>query len=202
MKIVEMNVTPIAFADPPLLCAMGLHAPYALRIIVELVTDSGNYGLGEVPGGATTTAALEAAREVVVGKDPFQLNGIKAALDERFGDEGAAEHGEEPWDHRRFMHGYSAIEVACFDIMGKETGRPVCDLLGGRCRDRVDFAAYLFYKYEGAGGEFGFEKDPSATGWAAARQEAALDPAGVVAEAQAMCCLLYTSDAADDNRLV
>ena len=72
MKITEMRVTPIAFADPPLLCAMGLHAPYALRIIVELVTDEGIYGLGEVPGGASTTAALEAAQEVVVGKDPFQ----------------------------------------------------------------------------------------------------------------------------------
>ncbi|MCY4525189.1 MAG: hypothetical protein OXB89_01150, partial [Anaerolineaceae bacterium] len=45
----------------------------------------------------------------------------------------------------------------------------------------------LFYKYEGAGGPLGFATDPQATGWAAARQAAALDPAGVVAQAQAMC---------------
>jgi glucarate dehydratase len=71
--------------------------------------------------------------------------------------------------------------------MGKATGRPVVDLLGGRARDRVPFSAYLFYKYEGAGGALGFDTDADATGWAAARQAAALDPAGVVAQAQAMC---------------
>ena len=50
----------------------------------------------------------------------------------------------------------------------------------------MPFSAYLFYKYEGAGGELGLESDPDATGWPAARQAAALDPAGVVAQAQAM----------------
>ncbi len=71
--------------------------------------------------------------------------------------------------------------------MGKAIGRPVVDLLGGRARDRVDFSAYLFYKYEGAGGPLEFGTDPNATGWAAARQKAAIDPAGVVAQAQGMC---------------
>ena len=70
--------------------------------------------------------------------------------------------------------------------MGKATGRPVVDLLGGKCRDSVPFSAYLFYKHAGAGGEFGFDNDPNATGWEAARQEAALDPDGVVAQAKAM----------------
>ena len=60
------------------------------------------------------------------------------------------------------------------------------DLLGGRCRDHVSFSAYLFYKYEGAGGELGFQTRPNATGWDSARQQAALDPAGVVAQAKAM----------------
>ena len=187
MKIAELRVTPIAITDPPLLNAAGLHAPYALRVILEIVTDDGIYGLGEVPGGAEPAAALEAAREVVIGQDPFQLNAIQIGLYDRFGEAGAAARGEEPWDHRNFMRAISAIEVACYDIMGKVTGRPVCDLLGGRARDRVPFAAYLFYKYEGAGGVLGFDKDPDATGWPAARQEAALDPDGVVAEAQAMC---------------
>jgi len=187
MKITDMHVTPIAVADPPLLNAAGLHAPYALRTVIEIVTDDNIYGLGEVPGSAATTAALEAAREVVIGQDPFQLNAMYSELARRFGDEGADARGEQPWDQRRLVHVYSAIEVACFDIMGKVTGRPVVDLLGGRARDRVDFSAYLFFKYEGAGGEFGLETDPNATGWAAARQKAALDPDGIVAQAQAMC---------------
>lgn len=187
MKITDMHVTPIAVGDPPLLNAAGLHAPYALRTIVEIVTDNGLYGLGEVPGSVATTAALEAAADALIGQDPFQLNAITAAVQSRLGPDGAANRDQTPWNPRRLTHIYSAIEVACFDIMGKAVGRPVCDLLGGRVRDRVDFSAYLFYKYEGAGGTLAFDTDPNATGWAAARQKAALDPDGIVAEAKAMC---------------
>lgn len=187
MKIKEMHVTPIAVGDPPLLNAAGLHAPYALRTIVELVTDDGIYGLGEVPGSLATTEALESARDLVIGKDPFQLNAIKADLINRYGQDESVARGESPWDKRTHVHVYSGIEVACFDIMGKATGHPVVDLLGGRARDRVDFSAYLFYKHKGAGGSLEFDTDPNATGWDAARQAAALDPAGVVEQAQAMC---------------
>ncbi len=187
MRITEMHVTPIAITDPPLLNAAGLHAPYALRIIVELVTADGISGLGEVPGSEKALSALKAAREIVIGKDPFHLNAIYQALVARFGLETSQSRGETPWDQRGLTHVHSAIEVACFDLMGKATGRPVVDLLGGKSRDRVPFSAYLFFKYEGAGGELGFGTDPQATGWAAARQAAALDPAGIVAQAQAMC---------------
>ncbi len=187
MIIREINVTPVATADPPLLNAAGLHAPYALRTIVELVTDDNISGVSEVPGSQRTTEALESTREVVAGRDPFQLNAIRAALAQYFGPEEAAARGDAPWDQRRLVHIFSAIEVACMDIVGKATNRPVVDLLGGRMRDRVPFAAYLFYKHEGAGGEHGFGVDPDAGGWPAARQQAALDSRGVVKQAEAMC---------------
>src|SRR5262249_13218211 len=61
--------------------------------------------------------------------------------------------GEDPW-HLELLRQkisspgvYAAIEVACLDLIGKATGRPVCDLLGGKLRDPVEFAAYLFYKF-------------------------------------------------------
>lgn len=186
MHIAEMHVTPVAISDPPLLNAAGLHAPYALRLIVELVSNDGIYGLGEIPGSVEGEATLNATREVVVGRDPFQLTTLETALRSHLGF-GEEQRGDAPWDDRVFMHVLSALEVASLDLLGKALGRPVCDLLGGRVRDHVPFAAYLFYKYEGAGGGHGFATDPGATGWAAARQEAALDPAGVVAQAQAMC---------------
>jgi glucarate dehydratase len=181
MRIDEMIITPIALSDPPLLNAAGLHAPYALRVIVELVTDDHLYGLGEIPGGEDAVKALEAVRELVLGQDPFQLNAISLALAARAGDP------LNPLSDRKVARVFSAIEVACLDLMGKATGRPVVDLLGGAVRQRVPFSAYLFYKVEGAGGALGFNLDPSASGWAAARQCAAMDPAGVVAQAQAMC---------------
>jgi glucarate dehydratase len=58
----------------------------------------------------------------------------------------------------------SAFEVACLDIQGKVVGRPVSDLLGGAVRDRVDYSAYLFYKWAGHPGaepdEWGAALDP------------------------------------------
>lgn len=186
-RINQIIITPIAIVDPPLLNAAGLHAPYALRTIVELVTDDGISGISEIPGNSAIDAALHESVELLIGKDVFQLNEIRQVLVNRFGTETAAQRGQAPWDQRKLVHIFSAIEVACMDIIGKVTNRPVVDLLGGKMRDRVPFSAYLFYKYEGAGGELGFHTDPNAKGWAAARQAAALDPDGIVAQAKAMC---------------
>ena len=186
-RVREAHITPIAVVDPPLLNAAGLHAPYALRTIVELVTDDGISGISEIPGNAAIDAALHDSVDLLIGKDVFQLNEIRQVLVERFGTETAAERGETPWDQRKLVHIFSAIEVACLDIIGKVTGRPVVDLLGGKLRDQVPFAAYLFYKYKGAGGDLGFGVDPNAEGWAATRQASALNPAEVVAQARAMC---------------
>ncbi len=185
MKIQELRATPIAVSDPPLLNAAGLHAPYALRIIVELVTDRGIYGLGEIPGSSAALAAYDAIRDVVVGRDPYQRTAIRRAIEERLA--GSAPDPKALYAARQLaLRVHSGIDVALFDIIGKDSGRPVVDILGGRVRDRVDFAAYLFYKYEGSGGEFGFERDQAAAGWEKDLQAAALDPAGLVAQAQAM----------------
>src|SRR5260370_39324834 len=41
----------------------------------------------------------------------------------------------------------AALEFACLDILGQAWGAPVCDILGGRLRDRIPFAAYCFFRY-------------------------------------------------------
>ncbi len=41
----------------------------------------------------------------------------------------------------------AALEFACLDILGQAWGVPVCDILGGRLRDSVPFAAYCFFRY-------------------------------------------------------
>ena len=74
MRIADVHITPIAVADPPLLNAAGLHAPYALRIVIELVSDDGMSGWGEIPGSESSRAALDYAAERIIGKDPWQLN--------------------------------------------------------------------------------------------------------------------------------
>lgn len=186
-RIKEIHIVPIAIVDPPLLNAAGLHAPYALRTILEIVTDDHISGISEIPGTADIDAALEESKQVLIGKDVFELNDIRQCLENRFGVDCTKDRGLAPWDQRKLVHIFSAVEVACMDIMGKVMGRPVVDLLGGKMRDRVPFSAYLFYKYEGAGGKFEFNTDPEATGWSLARQKSALNPSEIVAQAQAMC---------------
>lgn len=156
MRIVDMQVHSIAMADPPLRSSYGLHAPYALRTILELKSDSGVHGIAETYGGEAPAEALRQLREQIVGANPFRLTGKLARLIEGEG-EGMERSqtylvpGENPLDAS--TRTFAAIEVACLDMIGKATGQPVCDLLGGRVRDEVPFSAYPFYKHAGGGGE-------------------------------------------------
>lgn len=184
--IQAVTITPVAIADPPLLNAAGLHAHYALRLILELTTHDGVCGISEIPGGETIHQSLKAFAHRLEGADPFHLNDIKDRIHAFFGKEETTARGDRPWDQRTIVHIFSAIEVACLDIMGKKLDRPVVDLLGGAKRERVPYSAYLFYKYEGAGGKLGFNTDPHASGWDHGRQLEALDADGIVAQAQAM----------------
>jgi glucarate dehydratase len=132
MKIVDVKITPVAVLDPPLRNSTGVHQKYALRTMVQLRTDDGGQGVGEAAGGEKMRSDLEAAKNLVIGEDPFHLEPLRLKIPE--------------------PRVYSPIEVACFDLMGKATGRPVCDLLGGKCRDHVPYSAYLFYKYASRNG--------------------------------------------------
>jgi glucarate dehydratase len=161
MKISGMKLHSVAIADPPLRSSYGLHAPWALRTIVELETDDGIRGVSETYGGEAPRAALEAARDRLMGMDPFLLAGLLRDMNrDASGGAGAPVPGgrsqtwlvpgENPLDQA--TRTFAAIEIACLDILGKAAGRPVCDILGGRVRDRVPFSAYLFYKHSGGGG--------------------------------------------------
>lgn len=147
MIVTDIRATPVAIKDPPLRSAFGLHAPVALRTIVEVETDDGVVGLGETYGGQAPNAAFAAVRHLVVGRDPYDLTPLRLEIERRDGDrrDGWA------WEARSFGPAalFSAIEVACLDAIGKSTGRRVCDLLGGAARPSVEFAAYLFFKHAG-----------------------------------------------------
>jgi glucarate dehydratase len=155
-----MILHPIAVADPPLRSSYGLHAPFALRTIVELVSDDGLIGFSETYGGDGPLAGLEAVRDRVEGMDPFRLAGLAGDLTAAAERESATAQGgrtqtwlvpgENPMD--RHTRTFAAIEVACLDLVGKAIGQPVCDVIGGRVRDEVSFSAYLFYKHGGGGG--------------------------------------------------
>lgn len=143
MKVVDVDITPVAVKDPPLLNSRGVHEPYALRAVLWVSTDDGLVGLSEAYGDDATLALLRAAVPVVLGLSPWDLNALHA---------------------RAGVLAGAAFEVAFLDLQGKATGLRVCDLLGGAVRTSVPFAAYLFYKWAGHPGQapdrFGAALDP------------------------------------------
>src|SRR5882724_7875299 len=106
--IKQFIITPIATVDPPLLNAVGLHAPYALRTIVELITDDNISGISEIPGNSSINESLASVAGLIIGKDPVQLNDIRRTLENHFGKETAAQRGDAPWDQRKLVHIFSA----------------------------------------------------------------------------------------------
>lgn len=156
MKIKDLRVHSIAIADPPLRSSYGLHAPYALRTIIELESEDGVIGINETYGGEIPAAALRQLREKLIGASPFSITGSlnPEMRHNRKGQDGSQTYlvpGENPMDET--SRTFAAIEVACLDLIGKSIGVPVCDLIGGRVRDKVPFSAYPFYKHAGGGGE-------------------------------------------------
>ena len=173
IRITGAHITPIAFVDPPLLNTVGVHEPFALRAIIQLETDAGLVGLGETYADQTHLARLEAAADAITGLDVFALNAIRAAIDERLrGDSRAVGTAGMITTASAVDQVLSPFEVACLDVQGHATGRPVSDLLGGKVRDAVPFSAYLFYKWAGHPGA-----EPDAFG-------EAVDPDGIVAQAR------------------
>lgn len=158
MRIVDMRIHSIAIADPPLRSSYGLHAPYALRTIVELESEDGVVGISETHGGDAIAQAFHNLRAEIVGVDAYRLSGHLLPMTDANAagpsfDRSQTYHvpGENPLDEAARL--YSAIEIACLDLIGKSVGVPVCDLLGGRARSEVPFSAYAFYKHAGGGGE-------------------------------------------------
>ena len=152
MRIKRVTVTPIAFKDPPLLNASGIHEPYALRSIIEVEADNGLVGLGESYGDAPALAILDRVKPTLVGVDPFDLNALRARVIATLATIApSASPGAElaPGSHasKAVANAYSAFEVALLDLQARHLGAPLVDLLGGAVRRRIPFSAYLFFKY-------------------------------------------------------
>ncbi|EMY32514.1 mandelate racemase/muconate lactonizing protein, partial [Arthrobacter crystallopoietes BAB-32] len=177
VAITGITITPVAFADPPLLNTVGVHEPFALRAIVQVHTDAGVTGLGETYGDAGHLQRLHSAAEALTGADVFNINRMRQtvaralAADTVQGGHGMSGMVTGSSTADRVL---SPFDVAALDIQGKLLGRPVADLLGGAARDTVAFSGYLFYKWDT---HPGFEPDP----WGEA-----LDPDGIVAQARTM----------------
>ncbi|MDX2032581.1 MAG: enolase C-terminal domain-like protein [Blastocatellia bacterium] len=123
MKISKFTATLVASPDYALLNSWNVHDTHFKRAILEIETDDGFKGIAEIGGGQIKE--LEAAREQVLGRDPFEIEYFRRAI--------------------KNIHAFGAVEVACLDLIGKAINRRVVDLIGGAYREAQPFSAYIFF---------------------------------------------------------
>ncbi len=141
MKIADIRATPVTVPLlAPLRHANGCHWGRFVRTIVEVETDDGRVGLGELGGGGEgATGAVLSLKPRLVGRDPASLEELRYQI---------ANPTASLYNNRTQL--LAAIEFACLDLLGQKWGAPVSDILGGRVREEVRFASYLFFRYAGA----------------------------------------------------
>jgi glucarate dehydratase len=138
VKITDIRATSVSVPlEAPLRHANGAHWGRFVRTIVEIETDEGLVGLGEMGGGGQgATDAFAALKPYLVGRDPAKLEELRFLI---------ANPTASLYNNRTQC--LAAIEFACLDLLGQKWGVSVSDILGGALRDRVPFASYLFYRY-------------------------------------------------------
>ena len=138
MKIRDIRATTVTVPlEAPLRHANGCHWGRFVRTIVEVETDTGLIGLGEMGGGGESAeATFRAMKSYLVGQDPARLEEMRFRI---------ANPTASLYNNRTQI--LAALEFACLDILGQAWGVPVCEILGGRLRDAVPFATYTFFRY-------------------------------------------------------
>ncbi len=120
--------------------ANGCHWGRFVRTVIEVETDDGFVGLGEMGGGGESAeAAIRALKSYLVGHDPARLEEMRFRI---------ANPTASLYNNRTQL--LAAIEFACLDILGQAWNVPVHAILGGKLRDRVPFASYLFWRFADA----------------------------------------------------
>lgn len=142
-RIRDVRATTVSVPlQAPLRHAAGAHWGRFVRTILEVETDDGLIGLGELGGGGESAeAAVIAMKPYLVGHNPFELEALRFKI---------SNPTASLYNNRQQLH--AAVEFACLDLIGRRLGVPVHDLLGGRLRDAVPFASYLFFRYPGDNG--------------------------------------------------
>jgi L-alanine-DL-glutamate epimerase-like enolase superfamily enzyme len=126
-------------------------------VFLKLRTACGIEGVGEAYAATFGPAVIAAMIEDLfarrfAGRDPFQIESIWR---EAYGS------GFTLRPDATLMGALSALEMACWDIVGKAVGQPIYNLLGGKLNERLRSYTYL-YPAEGEGDDFYHDPERSA----------------------------------------
>jgi len=151
MKISAIRATPVNVPlDAPYVWSYG-RFPGFTQSIIEVETTDGLTGLGESPGPMPARLIEGGFAEALIGRDPIDIHGCeRACLPDG--------HGVQSISDFASLATFGGIEMALWDLRGKAWDRPVCDLLGGKVRDRIPFTDYFVYRDKV--GDHGGEQTP------------------------------------------
>ena len=113
--------------------------PWKTWLFIRVETDEGLHGIGEGTLGQfsqTVASAVQKMKSMILGYDPFGIEAILLRLTRDMDADGGLIK----------MCAVSAIEMACWDIVGKALGSPIYNLMGGRCREKVRAYANGWYR--------------------------------------------------------
>jgi L-alanine-DL-glutamate epimerase-like enolase superfamily enzyme len=140
MKITSIKTTPLLVPySQPYYWAQGV-IEGACVVLVEVHTDSGIIGYGEsigTPCARAVEAYLKQAAKLCIGRSPF--SNARLMADAYHGLFQAVGTGSSPRFSGQVLSG---LEMALWDVMGKATGRPAHDLLGGAVRDEICYFGF------------------------------------------------------------
>ena len=124
--IAAIRATPVTVPlEAPLRHSNGAHWGRFVRTIVEVETDDGYLGLGEMGGGGEdATRAFAGLKRYLAATTSFALEAMRFKI---------CNPTASLYNNRTQLH--AAIEFACLDIIGQKLGVPVHALLGGKLRD-------------------------------------------------------------------
>jgi 2-dehydro-3-deoxyphosphogalactonate aldolase len=111
-------------------------------IFLKLTTDSGVEGFGEaysVPFHPHIVERMidDVCERYVIGVDPFKIERLWRII---------YSSGYTQRPDLSIMAIISAVEMACWDIIGKELNKPVYELLGGQIHEKLRSYSYLYPK--------------------------------------------------------
>ncbi|MFN0171817.1 MAG: enolase C-terminal domain-like protein [Bryobacteraceae bacterium] len=150
MKVTDIKITPVTVPmEAPLRWSMGVETG-TTRGIIQVFTDEGITGIGETYGGNAAEHAIATAKPYLLGLNPLETGLLHHRL-------GVFRIGYETAVPAVVRAG---IEMAFLDAAGKALNLPLHTLLGGKVRDRIETAAYLFYRYKSDDGRIGGEESP------------------------------------------
>lgn len=139
MKVARFEVIPVSVPYSHVEMSSLVARAGVTDVLVKLTADNGLVGWGECTRAADAAgivSAVTAMKPFVLGRDPWEKEAIARDL-----------YGIGLWAFQEMTgnFAFAGIDMALWDLCGKECGQPLYRLFGGALREEVDYFYYLHW---------------------------------------------------------